>query len=84
MRTTISLNAMLDMLMPLSRSNKKWIADKLYEDIAVGKTRQKPVFPKVSARFHVSQEILENAIGTLPEDVVFEQETKKMWEELAK
>ena len=31
MQTTISLNAILDMLRPLSVSNKKWLADRLYE-----------------------------------------------------
>lgn len=33
MQTTISMDSVLEMLRPLSGDDKKWLADKLYEDI---------------------------------------------------
>ena len=33
MQTSISLNDLLEMLRPLSDSNKRWLADRLYEEV---------------------------------------------------
>ncbi|MBQ9363116.1 MAG: hypothetical protein IJT97_06815 [Bacteroidaceae bacterium] len=89
MQTTISLDTMLHILQPLSPDSKKWIADRLYEDIGQKKKNQirekahKLHFPHIPSDFQVSQEIHENAIGALPEGIDFETEVQKMWEDLA-
>lgn len=92
LQTTISLDTMFHMLQPLSPDSKKWIADRLYEDIGqqeggkkstVRGKKSKLQFPHLPADFHVSREIHENAIGALPEGVDFETEVRKMWEDLA-
>lgn len=41
-------------------------------------------FPKIGPDFHISQTVANGSIGPLPQDVDFEKETDKMWEELAK
>lgn len=40
-------------------------------------------FPRIDANFKVSNEVLNEPIGPLPQDVDFDAETKKMWEEMA-
>jgi hypothetical protein len=86
MQMTISLNTMFNMLQPLSPSNKKWLADRLYEDIKRQKkiVSKELVFPHLPADFKVSAETHEGTIGHLPKGVDFEKETEKMWEEWAK
>lgn len=34
MQATVSMDALLDLLRPFTTSNKKWLADRLYEQVA--------------------------------------------------
>lgn len=78
------MNSMLGILATLSNSNKKWLADRLYEQIEKKPASKMLVFPKLPKDFTVSEEIKQNAIGPLPDGVDFERETEKMWEEMAR
>lgn len=40
MQGTLSLNTILEMLAPLSASNKKWLADRLYEQVEQPQTAE--------------------------------------------
>lgn len=84
MQGIVYLNNILATLNNLSKSNKKWIADRLYEQINEEKKTKKLVFPKIPADFSISKATQDNVIGALPEGIDFEKETDKMWEELAK
>lgn len=77
------MNSMLGILATLSNSNKKWLADRLYEQIEAKPEKKALAFPKLPKDFAVSEEIRQNSIGPLPDGIDFEKETEKMWEELA-
>lgn len=81
MQGTISLKNILSMLTPLSTSNKKWLADRLYEQIAQPKEL---VFPSITKDFKVSKEVEELSFGTVPEGVDIDKEMEKMWEDMAR
>lgn len=40
-------------------------------------------YPKIPNNMEISQEILDLAVGKLPDDVDWDNETRKMWEEMA-
>lgn len=46
--------------------------------------KQALVFPKLPKGYKVSEATENLPLGTLPQGVSFEQETEKMWEELAR
>ena len=46
MNATISLDSLLTPLLSLSKSNKKWIADQLYEDIGQEKATTEKLMTK--------------------------------------
>lgn len=80
MQGTLSLNTILSMLTPLSMSNKKWLADRLYEQVEQPK---KLVFPTISNDFKVSKEVEVLSFGPVPEGVDVDKEVEQMWEEMA-
>jgi len=80
MDLTISMNTVLNFLhsMPLSTSNKKWLADHLYEEV---KAEQKAAattasdWPRIRREdMHISPEVANLVKGfELPEDVDYDQ-----------
>lgn len=46
--------------------------------------KQALVFPKLPKDYKISEATEKLPLGTLPQDVSFEQETEKMWEEMAR
>lgn len=81
MQGTLSLNTILNMLAPLSVSNKKWLADRLYEQV---ESPKKLVFPTIKKDFKVSEEVENLSFGAVPEGVDIDKEMEKMWEEMAR
>lgn len=81
MQGTLSLNSILNMLTPLSMSNKKWLADRLYEQV---EQPRKLVFPTITKDFKVSKEVEDLSFGAVPEGVDVDKEMEKMWEEMAR
>lgn len=47
-QANISLESILDLLKPLSTNNKKWLADRLYEEIAEERSNDAEHIDKVS------------------------------------
>ena len=85
MEATISLDSVWNLIQSLSIDNQKWLADKVYAEIAHKQQKGKElVFPHRPAGKEVSPEVKAMSIGKLPEDFDFERETEKMWEEWAK
>lgn len=84
MNATVSMESILNLLQSFSDDNKKWLADKLYEQIGHGKKEKELVFPHRAKGKTVSPEVERLSIGKLPEGFDFERETDKMWEEWAK
>lgn len=80
MQGTLSLNSILSMLTPLSMSNKKWLADRLYEQLEQPK---KFVFPTIRKDFKVSKEVVDLSFGAVPEGVDVDKEMERMWNEMA-
>lgn len=81
MQGTISLDRILRLLTPLSSSNKKWLADRLYEQV---EKPERLVFPKLPKDFKVSKDVEELTFGPLPEGVDLDKEMDEMWKELAR
>lgn len=68
----------------MSAANKKWLADRLYEQVEKEQHHDAPLaFPHLSKDFHISAETEDLTLGPLPENFDFEAETAKMWEELS-
>ena len=85
MQATVSLDSVWNLIQSLSIDNQKWLADKLYEEIAHKQQKGKElVFPHRPAGKEISPEVKAMSIGKLPENFDFERETEKMWEEWAK
>ena len=85
MKATVSLDSVWNLIQSLSIDNQKWLADKVYEEIAHKQQKGKAlVFPHRPAGTDISPEVKAMSIGKLPEDFDFERETEKMWEEWAK
>jgi hypothetical protein len=85
MEATISLDSVWNMIQSLSIDNQKWLADKVYEEIARKQQKGKElVFPHRPAGKEVSPEVKAMVIDRLPVDFDFERETEKMWKEWAK
>lgn len=80
MQGTLSLNTILSMLSPLSMSNKKWLADRLYEQV---KQSKELVFPTIPKDFKVSKEVEELSFGAVPKGVDIDEEMKNIWEKMA-
>lgn len=85
MNISLSLNDIYSMLAGLSVDNKKWLTEKLINDVA-GSSRKPRVleFPHVRDGRQVSREVLDMVVGTLPKGFDVEKETDNMWEELAR
>lgn len=81
MQGTLSLNNILSMLTPLSTSNKKWLADRLYEQVEQPK---RLVFPTIPKNFKVSEEVESLSFGAIPKGVDIDKEMSEMWEDLAR
>lgn len=86
MEATVSLDSVWNLIQSLSIDNQKWLADKVYEEIAHKQQKKAKdlVFPHRPAGKEVSPEVKAMSIGKLPEDFDFERETEKMWEEWAR
>lgn len=85
MKATVSLDSVWNLVKSLSTDNQKWLADKVYEEIAhKQKKSNRLVFPHRSAGESVSPEVKAMSIGRLPDGFDFKRETEKMWEEWAK
>lgn len=85
MEATVSLDSLWNLIRSLSTDNQKWLADKVYKEIAHKQQKGKGlVFPHRPAGKKISPEVKAMVIGKLPEGFDFERETERMWEEWAK
>ena len=85
MEATVSLDSLWNLIRSLSTDNQKWLADKVYEEIAHKQQKGKElVFPHRPAGKEISPEVKAMVMGKLPEGFDFERETERMWEEWAK
>lgn len=75
------MDNILSMLTPLSTGKKKWLADRLYEQVEQSK---KLVFPTITKDFKVSKEVEELSFGSAPEGVDIDKEMETLWEDMAK
>ena len=88
----VSLQSIWSLLSDLSIESKKWLIGRLNEDIEKN-TNSTPIhesmekkldFPKLPKDFKVSQEVLDNVLGPLPDGLDCDKLTDEMWEEFAK
>lgn len=85
MEATISLDSVWNLIQSLSIDNQKWLADKVYAEIAHKQQKGKElVFPHRPAGKEVSPEVKAMVMDRLPVDIDIEAEREKMWEEWAK
>ncbi len=84
-KATVSLDSVWNLVQSLSIDNQKWLADKVYEEIAQKRRNDKKlVFPHRPVDKEVSPEVMEIVMDRLPVDIDIEAELGKMWEERAK
>ena len=84
MNATVSMESILNLLQSFSDDNKKWLADKLYEQIGHGKKEKELVFPHIPKDYKLSRETLRMVEDRLPVEIDVETEEKRMWEDWAK
>lgn len=91
----VSLQSIWSLLSDLSIESKKWLIGRLNEDIekntnssliheSVEEKLARLDFPKLPKDFKVSQEVLDNVLGPLPDGLDCDKLTDEMWEEFAK
>ena len=91
----VSLQSIWSLLSDLSIESKKWLIGRLNEDIekntnssliheSVEEKLAKLDFPKLPKDFKVSQEVLDNVLGPLPDGLDCDKLTDEMWEEYSK
>ena len=78
----IPMDSILALLNGLSNERKKWLADKLYEDIKLSKKNRD--YPKIPKDYRVSPETLAMTAGPLPKGVDLDKLMDDMWEDFAK
>lgn len=84
---TLTVNDIYSLLSRLDKDNKKWLADRLLDDVSKENAAEKSarlVYPKIPKDFEVSDSVKNLTIKSIPDDFDFEAETDKMWEEMAK
>lgn len=84
---TLTVNDIYSLLSSLDKDNKKWLADRLLDDVSKETETEKSshlAYPKIPKDFEVSDSIKNLVIKSLPDSFDFEAETDKMWEEMAK
>ena len=82
MKASVSLEGIWILLQSLSRDNKKWLADKLYEDIShTCAPAHELSFPHIASDYKPNPVVLEKVADRLPVDIDIEAERQQMWEE---
>lgn len=85
--TSVSINDVYRMLLPLSNSSKMWLGKKLIADASrsdKGNGKRRLVFPHVPKDRRISAKAMSMVIGKMPENFDFDKATDEMWEDFAK